>query len=105
MFALMAAVSLSLGAENELPAWAVLMPIWIWIGLAAAVLCLVFTVALTCLPLIMCCKNDNECDTDYCCLPCHVLNDCDAEKGPLFIWGFLNVMPFAAICCVLLPIR
>ena len=98
LFALTAAISLSLGAGNELPAWAVLLPIWIWIGLAAGALCLLCTVASTCLPLVLCVKNDNECERDYCCAPCNG----DGEERAM--WAVFNVLPAVGMSCVLLPI-
>ena len=93
VFALVAAISLSARADHTLPAWAVLMPIWVWIALTFALFCLLAVAACTCVPGVQAEAERRAggrfCDgwRDFLCVPCrHLLPySYSAGTGPFFI--------------------
>ena len=112
VFALMAAIALSAGADHALPAWAVLMPIWVWIGLTFALFCLLAIAGCTCVPVCthiwgdFLCGESIEC-LDYLCVPCRLLPlpySATAEEGETVLYAVFNIVPHIGTWCVLLPV-
>ena len=97
LFSLLAGISLSLGSANAMPAYAVLMPIFVWTGLLLALMLLVWCFGICVLPLVLCIKNDCKCDPDYMCV---LMGGGDGK----FFWSMLNIAPPFLACCVVGPV-